>query len=331
MREGAHGGFGVYAQGRGGGDGGRGVVEVVGRRQADGGGEELPVHAQLGEAAVRLKRVHLDYGDVGLRAGVAALRAAEAAQVGEGVVVVLVLSAAEDAAGRVRDRGGLAQGRVHAEKAHPVRRVRRERGGQRAVRVQADPRLGRTGQALAYAGEGVSHLAVAVQLVTEDVRHDGDCGFHLPADAAEGGLVALNDGEAAAGLPEEAGVRGEVRGDAALQVRAGAVGEAVPARVPGHLLQHAAGGGLAVRAGDHNRRHAAGQPREHVRADAQGNFARQGRAAPPGQPERQAHQLAEQYGKEKSHLYTSLQQLISRPEAKWPRFASSRGASVFST
>ena len=100
------------------------------------------------------------------RAGVAALRAAEAAQVGEGVVVVLVLSAAEDAAGRVRDRGGLAQGRVHAEKAHPVRRVRRERGGQRAVRVKADPRLGRTGQALAYAGEGVSHLAVAVQLLS---------------------------------------------------------------------------------------------------------------------------------------------------------------------
>ena len=141
--EGADGGLGVYAEGRGGGDGGRGVVEVVGRGQADRRGQELPVHAQLGEAAVGLERVHLDNGDVGLRAGVAALRAAEAAEVGEGVVVVFVLRAAEDAAGRVRHRRGLAEGGVHAEEADPVRRVGREGGGERAVRVQADARLGR--------------------------------------------------------------------------------------------------------------------------------------------------------------------------------------------
>ena len=42
----------VAAGGPDGGDGGRGVVEVVGRGQADRRGQELPVHAQLCELGI---------------------------------------------------------------------------------------------------------------------------------------------------------------------------------------------------------------------------------------------------------------------------------------
>ena len=228
---------------------------------------------------------------------------------GEGVVVILVLRAADDAPRRVGDVGSrTGQRRVHAEKAHPVRRAGRERGGQRAVGVEADRGVRRVLQSLADGAQGVRHLAVAVELVAEHVGHHADFWRELAADAAEGRLVALDDGQLLLRPAEEPGVGDEIRRDAPLQVGAGAVGEAVAPGVAQHLFQHPAGGGLAVGAGDHRHGDAPRQAREHVRADAQRHLAGQGGAAPAQQAQREPYQLAADDGKHESHrlIYSSL-------------------------
>ena len=295
MREAFHRRLGRGAHGPGRGEGRGGVIEVVHRREADRGGIYLAVHAEFGRGAVRVQRVHAHDGHVGLRAGVAALGAAEAAQMGVGVEVVLILRAADDAPRRVGEPAAVAQGRIHAVEAHPVGRVRREGGHERVVRVEADRRPLGPLEADTYAVERVRDLAVAVELVAEDVRHDDDGGVYLAADALEGGLVALYDRAALPRPAGQGGVGAEVGGYAPLEVGAGAVGHAVELRVEQHPLYHAAGGGLAVRAGDHHDLQPAGEARDDVRAELEGQGAGQRGAAAPEQAQQRAGELAQQY------------------------------------
>ena len=223
VREALHGALGRDAEGQAGGDSRGGVIEVVHGGEADGGGINLAVYAHLDGAALGGEGVDAHDGHVRLRAGVAALGAAEAAQMRVGVEAVLVLRAADYAPGRVGDVAARAERGVDAEEAHAVGRVRGQRGDEGVVRVQADDGALRLLEAYAYALERVRDLAVAVELVAENVRDDDNLRLYLAADALEGRLVAFDNGRAAARSARERGVRAQVGGDAALEVRAGAV------------------------------------------------------------------------------------------------------------
>ena len=125
-------------------------------------------------------------------------------------------------------------------------------GAKGAVGVDADRGLGYLFKSLPDVLEGHGNVAEAVKLVTEKVGDQHGLGAQLGEGAAAGGLVALDDGVAAAAAAGEAAFQGEFGGDAADEVGAAAVRDIVQTGVGEGLFDHAGGGGFAVGAGDHH-------------------------------------------------------------------------------
>lgn len=102
--------------------------------------------------------------------------------------------------------------------------------------------------ALADGVERVRNFAVAVKLVAENVVDDQTFDRQVFTRFAEGRLVALDERVGVRAFAGQGGVLREYRDDAGQQVRARLVGEIFESRIGKRLLDHAGGGGLAVRA-----------------------------------------------------------------------------------
>ena len=294
-----------------GGRGGRGIIDVVAARQVDVHLVSVSENIEHDVRGVRAGRNDLCDRDLGGDAVVAALRAAEAAEMAVGAVVILVLRLAVDAVDRIGQlvRGLRIDGDVDAEADDGVRdAVLGERGGQRAVRVQTQRRVRDMGNALTDGVQGMRDLAVAVELVAEDVVHDKALDGQIFARSAECGLVALDERVGVGAFARQGGMLGEHGDDAGQQVRARLVGEILESCVSKRLLDHAGGGGLAVRAGHDRDLDAARQLAENVFVDLERKFARQVGAAAAESAQDRARCLAHQDGQSgsKSHIRTSF-------------------------
>ena len=198
---------------------------------------------------------------------------------------------------------------VDAEENGLVLEIVGQRGGQRAVGVEAEPRFRRALDARAHVGERVRDLTVAVELVAEEIRDDDDLRPQLREDRHRGGLVALDDGVLLPAAAGERGIHHELRGDARQEVRARAVGEVRFALIGKGLLDHAGAGGLAVGAGDGDGFDVLRQNAEQPRTDAQRPAPGHGGAAPVQQARHKAQQLAQDDREKgtKSHIRNSLE------------------------
>jgi len=102
-------------------------------------------------------------------------------------------------------------------------------------------------------GGGVVDLAVAIELVTEEVEEDGDSGSDGWSEGSEGPFVEFKDGAEACGVADLAGpadVGEEGGGEAAFEVGTGGVGENALAGSSGQGTEGGGGGGFAVGACD---------------------------------------------------------------------------------
>ena len=159
----------------------------------------------------------------------------------------------------------------------PVRERSRRPAGQpgheRVVGVSDEPPRAGGRDPPPTGGDGLE-LAVAVELVAEQVPEPEHPRGQRRRHVLERGLVDLEDAEVGAAAREQR------RGDARGEVRAGGVAAQPPLGLE-HGREHLRGGGLAVRRRDHNG--AAGdparQPRDGVGSHPQEQLARQARPA----------------------------------------------------
>ena len=308
---GGDGGVGAKTHLGHGGHGACGVVDVIEGGEIDFGQIPLPAGAEHDAAALGGLGRDPGHGVFRRLPTVAAVGAAEAAQVAVGDIVVFVFGLAADAVAGVGQLALLRGGHgalIDAEENDPVRQIARERRGEGAVGVETERRLRHGGDAGAHVFQGVGHLAVAVQLIPEEVRHHDHLRPELGEDLHGGGLIALDDGVLPAALAGERGIHHELGRDAGDQVCAGAVGKIALALLGEGLLDHAGGGGLAVGAGDGDGLDVPGQDAQQVRTDAQGPAAGHGGAAPVQDAGKPAQPLAEQNGEKstKTHGGTPL-------------------------
>ena len=237
-----------------------------------------------------------------LPSGRCPVRAAEAAQVAVGDIVVFVLGLAADAVAGIRKLTlfpGGDRALVDAEEAIAVIAVLRQRGRQRAVGIEQDlRRLRNPGERLADVLQRVGHLAVAVKLVAEKVCDHHKTRYKLGEDAHRGGLVALDNGVFLFTLAKERRVHDELRRDAGHEVSARAVGKIAQAGVFKALVDHAGGRRLAVGAGDGDGLHPAGKDGEQVGADLECPASGHGGAAAVHQTRKAAKKSAQADGEE---------------------------------
>ena len=202
-----------------------------------------------------------------------------------GDIVVDVFALAADAVRRVGellDTGGVDR-RVDAEENHRIFKIVVDRRAERIVRVQAERRVRAVADANLDVFQRVRHLAVAVELVAEEVRHhDG---------------LRVNQRMRIAALAEQGGVHGELGGHAAEQVCAGLVGKVRDSSVGPRLLDHTGGRGLAVGARDDHGRHVLCQLAQQIGTELQRDAPGEIRAAAAQQTDRDAGQLAGKHRK----------------------------------
>ena len=253
------------------GDGGDGVIDVVQCREIDLRQIALAIRADDDAAAVGALLRGIRDGVIRLCAPVAAFRAAEAAEVTVGDIVVLVLRLAADAVACVGQFALFPGGNgalVNPEEARLVVQIIRQRRCQRAVGVETERdglRQGR--QRRADIRKRMRHLTVAVELIAEEVQDNHDLGLELGEDLYGRSFVTLDDGIFLFAFAEKRGVHHEFRCNAGQKIRAGAVGKIVFSLSGKALLNHAGGGSLAVGAGDGDGFHAAREDRQQIRTD----------------------------------------------------------------
>ena len=203
-----------------------------------------------------------------------------------------------EAVGRVGELGhpGLVDGRVHAVVDHRVGAPLAQGAGEGIVGIEAEHGMFTVADADADVVQGVAHLAVAIQLIAEDVGHRHHLGVYILADGLEGRLIGFDEGIVVLALAGEARVHGKLRGDAAEEIRAGLVGKVRDSSVGQHLLDHSRGGGLSVGARDDHRRHVLCQHAQHVRTELQGHAAREVCPASAQQPNQPAGEFAGENG-----------------------------------
>ena len=238
-------------------------------------------------------------------AGIAAVRAAKAAEMTVGAVIVGILRLAVDAVRRVGKFRGVARLQRHVDSEKPclVRHMLRDGRDERIICVQAQERFRRMRDALDDVAQRMRDLAVAVELVAKDVRRDDDLGLEILQNGLGRGLVALDDRELLFAFAGERALHGKLRRDAGDEVRAGFVSQIALLLVDERLLDHARAGGLAVCAGDEDRAHALRERTEHGRTDLQRDPARHGGAAAPHEADQKARDLAAENRKKYSKFH----------------------------
>ncbi len=146
-------------------------------------------------------------------------------------------------------------------------------------------------------------LAVAVELVAEDVVHHQALDRQIFARAAESRLVALDQRMGIRALAGQRAVLGKYRDDAGQQVGARLVGEIAEPRVRERLLDHAGGGGLSVGAGHDRDPDPARQLAEDILVDFERKPAGQVGAAAAQTAQHRARDLAHQNRQPGSELH----------------------------
>ena len=172
-----------------------------------------------------------------------------------------------------------------------------DRRAERIVRVQAERRVRAVADANLDVFQRVRHLAVAVELVAEEVRHHDGLRVDERGNRLERRLVRLDQCVRIAALAEQGGVHGELGGHAAEQVCAGLVGKVRNSSVSPRLLDHTRGRGLAVGARDEHGRHVLCQLAQQIRTELKRDAPRKVRAAAAEQTDRDAGQLAGKHRK----------------------------------
>ena len=143
--------------------------------------------------------------------------------------------------------------------------------------------------------ERVRNFAVAVKLVAENVVDDQTFDRQVFTRFAEGRLVAFDERVRVRAFAGQGGVLREYRDDAGQQVRARLVGEIFESRIGERLLDHAGGGGFAVRAGHDRDLYAARQLTQNIFINFQCQLARQVGAAASQLAQNSARCLAHQH------------------------------------
>ena len=208
--------------------------------------------------------MHLRLGSV-----VAAVRAAVAAQVPVGHIVVDILVLAADAVRRVGQLLDpvVIDRRINAEEDDGIRQHIMQRRAQGIVRIHAQHGAFGVFNADADVVERMRNLAVAVKLVAEYIRHHNRLRVDKSGDCLERRLVGLNQRVRIAALAGQARVDRELRRHTAEQIRAGFVGKERDSSVRPRLLDHARGRGLAVGARNDHGRYALCKLTQQIRAD----------------------------------------------------------------
>ncbi len=264
---------------------GHGVVDVVEAGEGEPHGERALRGPQLDARATHAVELHPRGGDLRDRSLAAAVGAAVAAHVAKVDRLVDVRVAAVAAVLRVG--GVLHAGQrlgvvLHAEVGH-LRAVAPEVGDQRVVGVEheARPPVQPLDQLRPAVGEQLE-LAIAVELVAEQVGEQQQPRVELLGHARQPGLVDLEQPQLPAPAPgvEQGG------GHSPRHVGPGAV---VDDGAPGALeagRQHRGRGRLAVRGRDQQRAlvEVAGHPAQRPRREAQQQ--RPGAVVPPVRPRR---------------------------------------------
>ena len=195
---------------------------------------------------------------------------------------------------------GIAAARRRAPRSRAPRRRRlvhpAEVGDQRVVGVEHERRPGRPRRHHRRPAVGDRlQLAVAVELVAEQVAEQHRPRLELLDDRAEPELVDLEEAEVARQRAPAAAARVRQRaGDAARHVRPGAVVDEPGAGALEDARHHRRGRGLAVGGADHDAAavQAAREAADRVRLDAREHLARQRRpAAAAGRPRERADRL----------------------------------------
>ncbi len=195
--------------------------------------------------------------------------------------IVLALDAADRVGGVLRHVCAYVVG-AHAEVEATAGGVWREACHHRIVAVEHDRGLGRQAadHVLERGGDAVQ-LAVAVQLIAEEIVHDHHIRLDLRHGATDSRFVDLEDEHIGVQCAEQARAVDGDGGDALQEIRAGAIlGDALAARLR-QRGEHATGGRLAVAAADDDlaRAAAADDFAQHTRIDTPCDQAGQAGAA----------------------------------------------------
>ena len=309
-------GFEVEAEREAAGERGQGVVGVVEAAQPQRQ-RRLALGRRDGQGRVAAG-LEADGGraDVWLRAGLVAAGAAPVADVSVEERVIGVLAAAAGAPARV---GGVLRsgdgGRAVVDAVEDDGAARRfpQRRHRRVVGVEHGYRRGRRGfqRAAPAGGDGVD-LAVAVELVAEEVGEEEDARLEGAHGLRESGFVDLEDAEASLRVrqaSQQAGVVEQGGGDAAHEVGAASIVQRAAAGLRGDAAEHVGGCGLAVGAGDDDGAAAElrRQPFDESGLDLLGDDAgERGAAAPSEGAAGSAGKLAGRNGRHHSHRHPPL-------------------------
>ena len=150
----------------------------------------------------------------------------------------------------------------------------------------------------------VVDLAVAIQLIPEQVREDHHPRREVRDHPRDRGLVDLEDADVSGRPPEEVGVLHQRRGDAGGQVGAGAIVHRDAAERFHDVRQQSGGRGFSVRAGDDHAPvpEAPGEEREDARLHGPRDAARhRGPPSPMQAPAQGRGRLPECDGRAEAH------------------------------
>ena len=214
---------------------------------------------------------------------VAALGAAEAAQVGVDMIVIFIGTAALGAAARIGqihialfpDCG------VHAVPDHLVGNPDRQGGGEGLIGVEDQDGSGTSLDTGADLLQCVLDTAVAVDLIAEEIGDNNGLGAQEGNDLLEGGFIALDDSVVVQGTAPPVRAADEIGGDAVQEVGAGLIPQAVMSCGGQRVLDHVAGRGLAVGPGDNNDLHAMRNRGENLRGEPEPYDSGDGGATAP--------------------------------------------------
>ena len=274
--------------------GGAGIINVVAARQVDQRGDLGLAVAEDDLGMLLVARDDAAHAQIGCRPRIAAVRAAVAAQMAVGHEVVFVLALALDAVGRVGDLRHMPgiDRRADAVEQDRVRHVVMQARDKGIVRVEAQDGVGAVLGADAELFERMRDLAVAVELVAEDVREDDDFGVDVFADELQRRLVRLDEGVGVFAAAGQRRMDGEFRRDAGQEVCAGFICKVRDSSVLPRLLDHARGRGLAVGARDDHGRHVPCKFTQQIRAELERHAPGKIRAASAQQADQGPAELA---------------------------------------
>ncbi len=197
------------------------------------------------------------------------------------IVVILILRSAADAVQCVRYFSWLLipHRRIQAKIYNPVRNIERQRGDQTVLGVEHQCGLRRLLHTAPDLCQRIHDLSVSVELVPEQICHNNHARMDPGRDLLQRSLVALDHGHLFLRASQPVRRAAELRRDSGQQIRAGFIGEHIPAALRQRRLQNVGGRRLPIRSRHHNTVHAIRHGLKHILLELHCHLARQRRAA----------------------------------------------------